>query len=71
VKHVFIILITLLTLSTEISAKQDLLTEYQQFKSYPFIEKAYRLEREGNLLDAITEVDKAPHLSIRLLLITS
>ena len=58
-KHVFIILITLLTLSTEISAKQDLLTEYQQFKSYPFIEKAYRLEREGNLLDAITEVDKA------------
>lgn len=41
------------------SAQQTKLSEYEEFKSYPFIEKAYRLQRQGNYQAALTEVEKA------------
>jgi bacteriophage N4 adsorption protein A len=40
-------------------AQQTGLTEYQEFKSYPFIEKAYRLQNQGNYQRALIEVEKA------------
>lgn len=40
-------------------ARQPELTDYQEFKSYPYMEKAYRLEKQGNYQAALEEVEKA------------
>lgn len=49
--------------SNEISEVTSL-TEYERFISYPYIEKAYRLQRQGNYQDALTEalyaIERAP-----------
>ncbi|MDM7859884.1 hypothetical protein QTP81_04620 [Alteromonas sp. ASW11-36] len=44
---------------SSVQAQQTELTEYQEFKTYPFIEKAYRLQRQGNYAEALVEVEKA------------
>lgn len=51
--------IALCLVCSSIDAQQIELTEYQEVKSYPFIEKAYRLQRQGNYVGALIEVEKA------------
>jgi hypothetical protein len=45
--------------AADVFGEQAGLTEYQEFKSYPYIEKAYRLQRRGDIQGALVEVQKA------------
>ncbi|GGW91941.1 NfrA family protein [Alteromonas halophila] len=48
-----------LLMTSNIASAQEPLSDYQRFVSYPYIEKAYRLQEQGKYTEALTEAKKA------------
>lgn len=51
------IVVLLLLLTSDVIA--EAMTDYQKFRTYPYIEKAYRLQQKQDFAGAVAEIDKA------------